>query len=312
MIMNSTDQLNLIGHESSFISLVTLYSQNKFPNKLLISGKNGIGKSTFAYHLINYIFSLNEENSYNLKNFNINTLNISYKLIQNSTHPNFFKIQLKKDKKYIDISQVREMKNFTNKSSFNKKSKIVLIDGVENLNINSVNALLKIIEEPNNNLLFILTHNSETKITETLSSRCIKFNLTLDYAKIEKIVDNYFSERIFNLIPIDLNHFSLTPKYYIDLILFCRENKLDLSKININSLLKFIIKNKIYKKEIISKYNLKLYIQLFFMKMSNANSSIESFDLYKYFLSKFNQVIHFNLDYEPFFIELNSKFLNEK
>ena len=97
MVMNSTDQLNLIGHESSFISLVTLYSQNKFPNKLLISGKNGIGKSTFAYHLINYIFSLNEENSYNLKNFNINTLNISYKLIQNSTHPNFFKIQLKKD-----------------------------------------------------------------------------------------------------------------------------------------------------------------------------------------------------------------------
>ena len=46
------------------------------------------------------------------------------------------------------------MINFTNKSSFNNDFKIVLIDNIEHLNINSINALLKVIEEPNSNLYF--------------------------------------------------------------------------------------------------------------------------------------------------------------
>ena len=38
------------------------------------------------------------------------------------------------------------MINFCNKSSFNNREKIVLIDSIEKLNKNSVNALLKIVE----------------------------------------------------------------------------------------------------------------------------------------------------------------------
>ena len=41
--------------------------------------------------------------------------------------------------------------------------KIILIDNVENLNLNSVNALLKIIEEPNENIIFILIHDLTKK-----------------------------------------------------------------------------------------------------------------------------------------------------
>ena len=38
------------------------------PNKIIFSGNKGIGKSTFAYHLINYIFSQKEEKKYDFKN----------------------------------------------------------------------------------------------------------------------------------------------------------------------------------------------------------------------------------------------------
>ena len=47
------------------------------------------------------------------------------------------------------------MINYTNKSTFNNMARFILIDNVENLNKNSVNALLKIIEEPNENIFFI-------------------------------------------------------------------------------------------------------------------------------------------------------------
>ena len=48
------------------------------------------------------------------------------------------------------------MIEYSNKSSFNHSSRFVIIDNLEFLNTNSVNALLKIIEEPNTNLFFIL------------------------------------------------------------------------------------------------------------------------------------------------------------
>ena len=120
-----------------------------------VVGPNGSGKSTLAYHLINYILSEDEEYKYNLENFSINKDNKSYKLLQNNSHPNFYLIDLLAEKKSIDVGQIREMINYTNKSTFNNMARFILIDNVENLNKNSVNALLKIIEEPNENTLFI-------------------------------------------------------------------------------------------------------------------------------------------------------------
>ena len=83
----------------------------------------------------------------------------------------------------IEISQIREMYKYANKSAFNNKERIVLIDNAENLNLNSSNALLKIVEEPNDNVFFILILDNEKKIIKTLESRCLKFNLFLTKMK---------------------------------------------------------------------------------------------------------------------------------
>ena len=50
----------LYGYNLLFSKLVYLYSENRLPNKIIFSGNKGIGKSTLAYHLANYIFSINE------------------------------------------------------------------------------------------------------------------------------------------------------------------------------------------------------------------------------------------------------------
>jgi len=44
------------------------------------------------------------------------------------------------------------MITYTNMSTFNNQARFILIDNIEHLNKNSVNALLKIIEEPNDNV----------------------------------------------------------------------------------------------------------------------------------------------------------------
>ena len=112
-------QTNLFEHNKIFTELCNLFKKDKLPNKILLSGEKGIGKSTLAYHLINYVLSENEELPYNFKINKINSENKSYKLIQNKSNPNFYLIDIAEDKKKIDINQIRELIINLNKSSFN-------------------------------------------------------------------------------------------------------------------------------------------------------------------------------------------------
>ena len=124
--INPNNQETLFGYDNLFLNIINLYKNKKLPNKIIFSGVKGIGKATFAYHIINYIFSVNEDFSYNLSNFKINNLNKSYNLVKNNSHPNFHLIDLLNDNKVIEISQVRKMIDYANKSSFNNGSLLAL------------------------------------------------------------------------------------------------------------------------------------------------------------------------------------------
>ena len=109
--------LKLLGFESYFKELSQIYLNKNLPNKLIFSGRRGIGKFHFVNHFINYIFSINEQFPYKLDMNIINDKNKSFILLKNNSHPNFYKICKEKDKKYIEISQIRNLYNFVNKSS---------------------------------------------------------------------------------------------------------------------------------------------------------------------------------------------------
>ena len=123
MILTPSNQTQLIGHDNLLLTLKNLFDENKLPNKILFSGQKGIGKCTLSYHLSNYILSRKEDFSYDLQKFEINKNNKSYVLINNNSHPNFYLINLKEGKKNIEISQIRNMISFTNKSSFKMNTK---------------------------------------------------------------------------------------------------------------------------------------------------------------------------------------------
>ena len=124
--MTPLTQTKLLSFKDNFKELVNLSLRNKLPNKLIFSGNKGIGKSTFAFHLINYLFSQDEECSYNLENNEIDPDNKSYKLVSNNTHPNLLLID-STDKKFIEVSKIREILNFSSKTSFSNKKKLCLL-----------------------------------------------------------------------------------------------------------------------------------------------------------------------------------------
>ena len=67
------NQTKLYGLNYFFNELILLDQNNSLPNKILLSGQKGLGKSTMAYHFINYILSKNEDFKYNTVDLEINT-----------------------------------------------------------------------------------------------------------------------------------------------------------------------------------------------------------------------------------------------
>ena len=113
------------------------------------------------------------------------------------------------------------MITFLNKSSFNDNKKIILIDGVEYLNQNSSNALLKSLEESNDQNLFILTYNINQRILDTIKSRCISYKLNFDYSTVPKYYfDDYFGENLYEELNEDFKFETISPNFLINHIIF--------------------------------------------------------------------------------------------
>ena len=311
MNLDPKNQLKLLGFNDLFNHFVKLLECKKFPNKIMISGPKGIGKSTFAYHIINYIFSKNEKYSYDINDHKIHSENKSFNLIKKLSHPNFYLIDLLDGKKIIEISQVREAISYSQKSSFNDNYRIVLIDNIEYLNLHSANALLKIIEEPNEKLFFILIHNSNKKIIKTIKSRCIIFKKNFTYDENLSIANdlanvnfkNFFNESI-------INHY-LTIGDFLYLYNFSNNNKLDIGKLSLKDLLLYLINFKIYKNNFkLLNLIFKLIESYFYYSFLN-NKNLDIYKLYEYFIKKIDYTNKFNLDIESLFLEFKNKVTNE-
>ncbi len=300
----------LIGHKTLFNNLIYLDQIQKFPNKILINGPKGIGKKILINHFLNYLYSKNNHKMYDLKKNEYKFNNNLSKLISTNSHTNIFKIKKKKDKKIIDIDQIREMIQFTNQTSFNNDRKIIIIEDINLLGINSANALLKSIEEPNNKTYYILINNSEFKTLETIKSRCLEFKSNLLNSEVIKIVNHYFNSDIYKDINLDFINNYNSPSFLISLVNFLETNDLSIKECKIEDLLIYVVKNKSYTSDEFIREYLNLFIELFFYKNINNSKKI-SFKIKKYFYIKLYFVKKYNLDFESFFLEFNDKLLSE-
>ena len=309
--MSSINQLNLFGYEKLFKNLIQQNNNNNLPNKIIISGLRGIGKTTFSYHLINYLFSKNEEFKYDLENYRINQHNKSFKLIQKLVHPNFYQIDLEYGKKMIEIEKIRKSFNFSNRSSFNDQKRIILINNINYLSKSSANALLKIIEEPNDNLFFILIHDSTTRILDTIRSRCITFRQSFSKLECEKIFENITNEKYSEIFNEELHEFFFTHGELILLHKLSQDEGFNLKNANINFFLKLFLKLKYNKFNPRQLNFLVKFMQIYFFQKIKYQYKPDIYDKFNYFLKKLNDTKNFNLDFDNLFLEFERKMLNE-
>ncbi len=306
--LKPVNQQKLFGFDRYFLELVRLHKNNIYPNKVLFSGSKGIGKSTFAYHFINYVLTYNEDYNYDLDNYEINSESPIYKTVLNKSNTNLISVDINSEKKTIDINQIRDLINSLNKSSFNKKPRFVLIDNIELLNINSINALLKIVEEPNENIYFILINNNK-KILPTLLSRCINFKIKFSNEECLEITHKLLGDKLENVVNKDLINYYFTPGNFFYLVKFAKQNNYDLLELDLKQLISLLIAENHYKDDQFIRYIMIDLIEFYFRKL-NSSFSQKVNDKYSYFLKKISDTKTFNLDEDSLFSEFNKEILN--
>lgn len=104
---------------------------------------------------------LEEEINYFIKSLNINKIDVSS---LESEEP-------------IKISQVRDFTKKLYIKPFNSNYKIAIIKNVDRITLEAANKLLKIVEEPPKDTIFILTSDKEKNILATIASRCQKIKI---------------------------------------------------------------------------------------------------------------------------------------
>ena len=118
------------------------------------------------------------------------------------------------DYKSIKIDNIRELKTKISQSAILNRDRFIVLDDVEVFNLNSLNALLKLIEEPNERNFFFLINNKTKSIIETMRSRSIEINILLNESDRLEIIKELLST--FNITPyIDPIESLLTPGDYI-------------------------------------------------------------------------------------------------
>ena len=300
---NPKYSVNLYGLQKNFLLLSSLYSNKKLPKVLMLSGAKGSGKSTLINHLL---FSIFDENNYNIKKFNLLNESIFYKQFKSDIFQNI--IYLKgSDFKAIKVEDIRNLKTKILQTTIINRDRFIILDDIELFNINSLNALLKIIEEPSKNNYFFLINNKSKPLLETIKSRSLELKIILSKkTKIEIINEliKYHKIEIF-LDPISSN---LTPGAYIKFNYIFKELNISInSKFpdNLSLLLNLHKKNKDSLFIDIILYLTDSYFKN--LKVRNIIESNNSFENKHFILNNLNKYLTFNLNHNSLINAINNK-----
>ena len=160
-------QRKIIGHHKQIEVIAKSINSDKVFPVWIFWGADGVGKTSVAYKfakcLLADLKSVNE-------NLDIPDDNKVHRLVENKTHPDFFVL----DSKSPSIDEVRILMGKVRKTPSLSRRRVVIIKNADKLTKIIYNSLLKILEEPPRDTVFILICSTIGNLPITLQSRAIK------------------------------------------------------------------------------------------------------------------------------------------
>jgi DNA polymerase-3 subunit delta' len=184
-----------IDHPEAIQRLTRLYWRKRIPNALLFSGIDGIGKDRVAVSFAQtcnclQLVSPEAETEQQIPQ-KIEPCGVcrACRKIASNSHPDI--IHLNPAGLFIKISQIRELRDYLAFKPNEAQWRFAILQKAQSLNPEAGNALLKILEEPPDQTVFILITSHPMDLLPTIRSRCqhIRFN-PVAQKKIETFLIN--------------------------------------------------------------------------------------------------------------------------
>ena len=192
-IPSPRDNPDLIGHELAETSLWQAYRSGRLHHAWLITGPRGIGKATLAFRFARFLLAngkqedqeqaplLPDENP--APKLAVAPEHPVFKRIASGGHADLITVARRVNEKTgrlrteIMVEDVRTVANLLAHTPAEDGWRVVVIDAAEDMSRSSANAILKALEEPPAQAVFLLVSHAPGQVLPTIRSRCRRLTL---------------------------------------------------------------------------------------------------------------------------------------
>jgi DNA polymerase-3 subunit delta' len=171
----------LFGHAEAEQTLLEAYRGGRIPHAWLIGGEPGIGKATLAYRLARFVLANPDPKQPAVQkavSLAVPPDHPSTRRIAGQAHSDLLVLERvvneKTGKLFTEtrVEQVRASVSFFGSTAGEGGWRVAIVDPIEDLNRNGINALLKVLEEPPQRALLLLMTDAPGRVLPTIRSRC--------------------------------------------------------------------------------------------------------------------------------------------
>lgn len=158
------------GHDGVRAAMGAVIGSGRIPGAMMLHGPHGIGKATLSFSLARQLLGLGGDE----------TQQRIAEQVGAGAHPNMFLLRRQpRDGKgfysVIRVEEIRELRERLRRTRGRSGYRVAVVDSIDDCNPSAANALLKMLEEPPPETVFILVSHRPGSLLPTIRSRCQRF-----------------------------------------------------------------------------------------------------------------------------------------
>jgi DNA polymerase-3 subunit delta' len=173
----------LHGHDEAVAAFGSALASGRLHHAWLITGPEGVGKALFADKAALRVLAQGAGPPVDAPGLDVPDEHPVAKLVRAGSHPDLARLErLPRESgtelaRSITVDQVRGLQRLFATTGSLSPWRVVIIDAVDDLERGAANALLKNLEEPPANSLFLLVSHAPERLLPTIRSRCRQLRL---------------------------------------------------------------------------------------------------------------------------------------
>ena len=192
---------NLVGHDEAEKTMLAAQQSGRLHHAWLLTGPRGIGKATLAWRFARFLLCGQQQGGLfgdGPTNLDVGQDAPGRGLVAARSHPDLFHLRRSVNhdtgrmRAEIAVDDVRGLGSFMHMTPAMGQWRVAIVDSADEMNRNSANAVLKILEEPPPNAVLLIVAHAPGRLLPTIRSRCRRLALQpLAEETVVRLVGDY-------------------------------------------------------------------------------------------------------------------------